>query len=227
MPVERYGVLKGIVVDSKEERDDDKPHYQIHIEGEEGVHYRVAVNVMSSSPQSEVLYLADDNFNAEAITILPTMDNGYIPINNDNQEIALDYIRSNLFDPTLMRALPHDESGPDNDLNDFMHKYIKKAKVEQAMVYVYGSRFDPEDQEEEDHVFDFGPTDGMHNVHMNQGNDKDGRWGRDNGVFHDGGILIQFENNWVAIFLAFLSQSWCTNDDGHPTEQCTHLDGQR
>ncbi|EEM80937.1 YukJ family protein [Bacillus thuringiensis] len=225
MPVENYGVLKGIVMDSKEERDNNTPHYQIHIEGEEGVNYRVAVNVMSSSAQSEVLYLADDNFNAEAITILPTMDNGYTPIDNDNQEIALDYIRSNLFDPKLMKALPHDRTGPDNDLNDFMHKYIKKAKAEKATVYVYGSKFGPENNR--DRVFNFRPTNGMHNVHMNQGNDKHGRWGRDNGVLHDGGILIQFENNWVAIFLAFLSQSWCTDEDGHPTEQCTHLDRQR
>ncbi|WP_320619714.1 DUF2278 family protein [Bacillus mycoides] len=29
-------------------------------------------------------------------------------------------------------------------------------------------------------------------------------------------MLIQFEDHWVAIFLAFLSQSWCTDDDGHP-----------
>lgn len=223
MPVSNYGVLKGIVLNSKEERDPDTPHYQIHMVGEEGVDYRIAVNVMSSSEESEVLYLADDNFSAEAITILPGMDNGYTPINKSNQEIALDYVRSKLFNPALMEALPYNETGPNNDLNDFLHKYITKAKEEQASVYIYGSKFGPE--KKKDKVFKFEPTNGMHNVHMNQGNG--GRWKGDNGTWHDGGILIQFQDHWVAVFLAFLSQSWCTDEQGQPIKKCTHKDVER
>ncbi len=45
---------------------------------------------------------------------------------------------------------------------------------------------------------------------MNQGNVE--KWKGDNGIWQDGGILIQFEKEeeWVGIFLAFQSQSWCT-----------------
>ncbi|MFD1910146.1 DUF2278 family protein [Paenibacillus rhizoplanae] len=49
----------------------------------------------------------------------------------------------------------------------------------------------------------------------------------ENGTWQDGGVLIHFENEhrWVAIFLAFQSQSWCTNDQGDatkPVSECNH-----
>ncbi|MGM1023434.1 MAG: DUF2278 family protein [Bacillota bacterium] len=47
----------------------------------------------------------------------------------------------------------------------------------------------------------------------------DGKEERDNSTpWQDGGLLVQFKDKWVAIFLAFLSQSWCTDEKGHSTE---------
>ncbi|PDZ61383.1 YukJ family protein [Bacillus thuringiensis] len=224
MPVKHYGVLKGIAIDRKEERQDLKsPHYQILMIGEENVKYRIAVNAQSLAEQPELLYLVDESFDASAITILPTMDNGFTPIDENNKEIALDYLRSGLFDPSRMKTLPSNLEGKNNDLHDLFNKYIPKAISEEATIYIYGSKFGPE--KKEDKVFHFKPTNGMHNVHMNQGNeDKPGRqkdFSKDNGIYHDGGILIQYnDDHWVAIFLAFLSQSWCTDDRGYPTEMC-------
>ncbi|MGW8442060.1 DUF2278 family protein [Paenibacillus sp. S33] len=224
MPVRNYGVLKGFAKEGREERDNNSPHYQILVIGEDNTKYRIAVNVMSNSSESEVLYLADENFDASSITILPTMKNGFTPINENNREIALDYIRGDLFDPSKMVPLKHNLSGSENDLNDFIQKYIQKAIEEKAPIYIYGSKFGPERQK--DKVFGFEPTNGIHNVHMNQGNeDKPGRqkdWARDNGTWHDGGILIQYQEKWVAIFLSFLSQSWCTDDRGYAAEVCDH-----
>lgn len=220
MPVKKFGVLKCKVVAYKEERDDQDPHFQIEVVDGLDIHYRIAVNVMSSSAQSEVLYLVDENFNAPVITTLPDMDLGYIPINENNREIALDYIRSPLFDSSAMQPLPHNIFGPDNDLNDLMTKYIQKAIDDEATLYVYGSRWGPEGTR--DKTFRFKPGNGMHNIHMNQGNE--GRWKGDNGAYQDGGLLIQFEEKWVGIFLAFLSQSWCTDDRGHSTEFCDHTE---
>jgi len=51
---------------------------------------------------------------------------------------------------------------------------------------------------------------------MNQGNS--GRFAEDDGVWQDGGLLLQFPDTgqWVAIFLAFQSQAWHTDDStGH------------
>jgi hypothetical protein len=53
---------------------------------------------------------------------------------------------------------------------------------------------------------------------MNQGNPS-GSHSQDNGVWQDGGLIIQFprENQWVAIFLKFQSQAWHSNDEtAHP-----------
>ena len=75
-----------------------------------------------------------------------------------------------------------------------------------------------------DKIFGFRPGNGVHDIHMNQGNS--GRFRDDDGVWQDGGLLFQFpgEDRWVAIFLAFQSQAWHTDDTtGHaivdaPTE---------
>ncbi|HEY8720391.1 DUF2278 family protein [Pengzhenrongella sp.] len=67
-----------------------------------------------------------------------------------------------------------------------------------------------------DKVFGFLPGNGVHDVHMNQGNG--GSFGRDDGVWQDGGLLLHLvtEQRWVAIFLAFQSQAWHTDDvTGH------------
>jgi hypothetical protein len=51
---------------------------------------------------------------------------------------------------------------------------------------------------------------------MNQGNDP--TFKKDDGVWQDGGLLIHFpaHDQWVAIFLAFQSQAWHTDDKtGH------------
>ena len=66
---------------------------------------------------------------------------------------------------------------------------------------------------------------GIHDIHMNQGNVE--KWKGDNGIWQDGGILIHFEKEeeWIGIFLAFQSQSWCTDDEGHarvPVEHCDY-----
>ena len=41
------------------------PHYQVHLQGETGVDYRIAINVKSQSYPSEVLYFASNNIKSE------------------------------------------------------------------------------------------------------------------------------------------------------------------
>ena len=54
MPLARYGVLTGRVVDRRAEGGTDTPHYQVHVRGGE-VEFRVAVNVLSQQHPSELL----------------------------------------------------------------------------------------------------------------------------------------------------------------------------
>ncbi|UOY89425.1 YukJ family protein [Bacillus glycinifermentans] len=213
MPVEHYGVLKGTVVRTERDPINDRtPHLDIYVAGENGRHYRCAVNVKSSD-QSKVLYYADNDFDASQITILPGIPVGYQALheNSANHQIAIDYIRGNLFNAADMKPLPHTLPGEKNDLYEFLEEYANKAKNDQhAAIYVYGSKFDT--------------GLGMHNIHMNQGNPRGSRWENDNGTWKDGGILIQFENSWAAVFLAFQTQSWCTDRDGQPIRFCDHTE---
>ena len=111
---------------------------------------------------------------------------------------------------------PPDVSGPDNDLNDFIDHYVERAMADpNAEVYAFGQRWGPE-AHQPDKIFHFQPGNGVHDMHMNQGNDA-GHRGED-GVWQDGGLLIHFPSpsQWVAIFLAFQSQAWHTDDtNGH------------
>ncbi|WP_157349857.1 YukJ family protein, partial [Bacillus sp. EE-W1] len=167
---------------------------------------------------SEVLYFASDDFNSEEITHLPGLQEGFTRIRNNNPEIGIDFIRGKLFDSKQMIPLPNQEVGPDNDLYDKLNNYIQKAKDKQANIYAFGDIW--ENEPKEDKYFGFYPGNGIHDIHMNQGNLK--RWQGDDGIWQDGALLIHFENKdneskdkWVGIFLAFQSQSWCTDEQGH------------
>jgi uncharacterized protein YukJ len=126
----------------------------------------------------------------------------------------LDFIRANLFDRKSMRPLPATAPGPDNDLADKLHHFVDRAQADaDARLYAFGERWGPENGLP-DKIFDFSPGNGVHDIHMNQGNT--GRFTRDDGVWQDGALLFRFGEQWSAVFLAFQSQSWHTDDrTGH------------
>ncbi|MBN1983303.1 MAG: DUF2278 family protein [Chitinivibrionales bacterium] len=212
MPLKEYGVLKGFVVDTKA-GSNSSPHYEIRIvDSKED--WRIAVNTKSQASPSDVLYIVDDNFNHPLCDVFLKLPNGYTS-KKDNPQIGLDFIRSNLFKINDMIPLPCTIPGPNNDLNELIDKYIQLAsRDENVEVYAFGERWPKTD--EKDKYFGFRPQQGIHDIHMNQGNA--GKWKEDDGVRQDGALLIYFSNQkkWVAIFLAFQSQSFHTDDTtGH------------
>ena len=215
MPLARYGVLKGKAIDAKREDNQSTPHYQVHILAG-GVHYRIAVNVKSQASPSELLYLVNDNFQHPITAHLPDLTEGFTPQTSAPGGRALDYIRANLFSRTDMRTLPASLPGPNNDLSDQLEHFIQRAIQEaDASVYAFGQRWGPE-ATTKDKIFNFLPGNGIHDIHMNQGNVAP--FLGDDGVWQDGGLMLQFPatQQWVAIFLAFQSQAWHTDDrTGH------------
>jgi uncharacterized protein YukJ len=117
MPLARYGVLAGRVIDRVSEGGTDTPHYQIQMRGG-GVDFRVAVNVLSKQHPSELLYLADEAFRHPVVPELPNLPDGFTLLPSRPGGLALDFIRANLFDPTMLRPVPATAPGPDNDLAD-------------------------------------------------------------------------------------------------------------
>ncbi|MED1287805.1 DUF2278 family protein, partial [Bacillus mycoides] len=97
-------------------------------------------------------------------------------------------------------------------LDKLLHYLLQAKNNPEVDIYAYGEKI----------------PHGIHDVHMNQGNVEEHR--EDDGIWQDGGLLLHFKNTneWVAIFLAFQSQSWCTDDEGHltkPVEECNHTSG--
>jgi uncharacterized protein YukJ len=215
MPLKKYGVLAGRVVDHRREAGKSSPHYQIHLVAA-GVDFRLAVNVLSSVAPSELLYLVDEDFRHPLLDRLAAMPDGFTALRSAPGDIALDFVRGNLFDRTRMRPLPPDVTGPDNDLADVLDRVVARAENdENARLFAFGDRFGPEDGKP-DKIFRFLPGNGIHDIHMNQGNDP--RHVDDDGVWQDGALLANFPDaaRWVAVFLAFQSQSWDTDDvTGH------------
>lgn len=215
MPLASYGVLAGRVLDRRAEGDADTPHFQIRVRGGE-TEFRVAVNVLSQQSPPELLYVADEAFRHPQVQTLPELPDGFTALPSRAGGLALDYIRGNLFDRQAMRPLPANKPGPDNDLADKLDHYVARAATNPAArLYAFGQRWGPEPTLP-DKVFGFSPGNGVHDIHMNQGNS--GQFRRDDGVFQDGGLLLHYPDTdqWVAIFLAFQNQSWHTDDHtGH------------
>jgi hypothetical protein len=115
-----------------------------------------------------------------------------------------------------MRPLPFSVPGFDNDLNEKIDRVMQRAVADEAaLVYAFGERWGPE-RNKKDKYFGFLPGNGIHDIHMNQGNAQ--RFVGDDGVYQDGGLLVQFpdQHEWIAVFLKFQSQAWHTDDrTGH------------
>ena len=215
MPLKRYGVLKGSVVVARREDDSDSPHYQVHVRAN-STSYRVAVNVKSQMSPSELLFLVDESFRHPVTAGLPELPYGFTGLQPGPGSLALDFIRGNLFDRQRLQTIPHNLPGPDNDLSDRVEYYVGRAKGEQGSeVYAFGEPWGPE-QDQRDKIFGFMPGNGIHDIHMNQGNHP--QFARDDGVWQDGALIFRFPSTeqWVAVFLAFQSQAWHTDDvTGH------------
>lgn len=214
MSLKRYGVLKGkVVAGRRDNRRDPTPHYQIHVVANLE-NFRVPVNVKSCKRPSELLFLVNTSFDHPVLDFLPRLAPGFtpLPVHQQWETLNLDYIRGNLFDPQQMRPLPPDLPGPDNDLYDLIDHYVARAEADKTSTfYAFGEHWGPE--RARDKIFHFRPGQGLHDIHMNQGNVTP-EFMRDNGVWQDGGLFFHFPqlSQWVAIFLAFQSQVWHTND---------------
>ncbi|MBT9292961.1 DUF2278 family protein [Prosthecodimorpha staleyi] len=211
----KYGCLKGRPIRNRLATG-AKPHYQIEVTAK-GVKYRIAINVRSQDG-SEVEFLVRSRFEHPITDRLGALEAGFHIAEPKPDGIALDFIRGNLMQPWEMKPLPLSSNGPDNDLNDKIDAYVQRAMSDEtAMIYAFGDRWGPEPQKE-DGYFGFLPGNGIHDIHMNQGNPI-GRHSEDNGPWQDGGLLFQFieTGQWVAIFLKFQTQAWHTDDaTGHP-----------
>lgn len=214
MPLGNYGLLKGKAIEVRL-GSGRSPHYQVYLV-DDTTDYRISINVQSALTPSELEYLVVENFHHPTTALVEPLELGFTELERKPGTGALDYIRGNLFDRALMKPLPFNIPGVDNDLNEKIDRVMQRAMAdENSVIYAFGERWGPEGNRK-DKYFGFLPGNGIHNIHMNQSNV--GRFVGDDGVWQDGGLLVNFpdSNHWIAIFLKFQSQGWHTDDNkGH------------
>ena len=214
MALRSYGVLKGKAIEVRLGAG-QSPHYQVQVI-DDTTDYRIAVNVKSQLPPSEVEFIVIERFEHPITAVVEAFPRGVKTLERKPGTGALDFIRGNLVDRSKMRPLPFSVPGFDNDLNEKIDRVMQRAVAdESALVYAFGERWGPESGVK-DKYFGFLPGNGVHDIHMNQGNT--GRFVGDDGVYQDGGLLLHFpdQREWTAVFLKFQSQAWHTDDQtGH------------
>ncbi|MGI4853976.1 MAG: YukJ family protein [Janthinobacterium lividum] len=223
MPIQSYSLLKGTPTAGKVVSG-ASAHYQITVQATGGP-FTVAVNIQSVDG-SEVLYAIKPNFTPPMpLTAVPS---GIEKLASRPGSLALDFVREMIAGkPMIQRSemalLPIAQNTAhfvaEVEKHDRLHEQKQHALsnavvalLNQAMsehgslVYAFGSAF-----------ADSGVTDGIHDIHMNQGNALNNHGG-DNGIWQDGALFIYLpkEKSYTAVFIAFQNESWHTDNSGNP-----------
>ena len=216
-----YGVLRGRPDRYKREDNTATPHLQIRVLEASGQPWRIAVNVQSDSGSNVGFWVVDPLAGHPLLASLPGLASGFNTVAK-NADHALDYVKAPLFDWKRGRILPPSGSASGDDLQDLLSLYLDQCKAAGGEIYAYGAKFDRNLHKPID--LEFGNTDGLHgihDIHLNQGNV--GSHAGDNGVFHDGGLILAFPDRYVGLFLGFQTQRIPTDAVGNAVPGATPL----
>ncbi len=227
MGIVSYSVLKGRPTGGKVVKGTGT-HYQIEVTAAGGP-FTVAVNI-ESFDGSEVLYRIEPGFVPPSAVGLAGLASGITRLQSVAGGLALDFVREEIGGkPMITRAemtlLPiagsakhvrdeerHAEAVREHALENAVVTLIQEAiAAGDATLYAFGSAY-----------ADSGRVDGIHDIHMNQGNPASGGHAGDNGVWQDGAMFLEMPGKtgapaaWTAIFIAFQTELWSTNGSGSP-----------
>jgi uncharacterized protein YukJ len=215
-----YGVLRGKL--DRWKREDPpagspkSPHLQIRLIDGQGKPWRIPVNVRSGDPAKSlvIFHRADPLLSHPILDGLTALPPGLTDLNHKprSPSNALDYSRAPLFDMMTGIALPPTGPGKDDDLQDVVSRQLNDLKVNGGDLFAFGSHF--HDAAPKPGIdTEFGTRDGMHDIHMNQGNAPH-EHDEDNGVFNDGGLILRFPDHVTGLFFRFKTQFLPTDANG-------------
>jgi len=208
-----YGVLRGRMDRFTREDGASSPHLQVRLLEDGGQPWRIAVNVQSNTGSNVAFWVVDPLPDHPVLAPLASLPSGFSTVTR-NADHALDYVKAPLFDWAQGRRLPPSGAASADDLQDLLALLLDQCKAAGGEVFAFGAKFEQNLHKPIDAAF--GNTDGLHgihDIHMNQGN-VDGHAG-DNGVFHDGGLILKFPDRFLGVFLAFQSQKVPTDAAGN------------
>lgn len=226
MPVTDYGVVIGAF--DHFDRDDANNYgnfYHGHIfvrvpgptSGSTNL-YNCAVDV--KYPNGMVEYFVPTNLDQTKFTTVHAMSDGFHSLASNPTSGALDYVRNPLLSQPLgclaifyaiLQAFTHknyqvwNQNVGGSALNDLEAFLQADGGIQRA--YIFGARYQNANQ---------NPPQGMHDVHMNQG-DPPGSFQHLDGIWQDGGVIVERPSGMLAgFFVKFVTQTLNTNDQGLP-----------
>ena len=210
MPIPNYSVLKGDPQPGQVTG--FHPHFRVPVETGRAS-FTIDVNVQSFD-NSEVLYAILENFTPAAADALLALPDGVTQLQHQPGGLSLDYVRMTaegvpVITSDQMALLP---IGNRRDLHDRVETVVNQAIEDDAgVVFAFGSSY-----------ADSNGTSGIHDIHMNQGNPLNSH-GQDNGIWQDGALFVYLPsaNQWIAVFIAFQTESWNTDGRGNPVGSVT------
>lgn len=216
MPIQNYGVLKARPLQGVNATA-SSPHYQVLVADANETQFRLAINVQSQDQPTNLQYYVAQNFQHAITSQLLALPSTYLALASQTGGLALDYIRSGLFPLDQVEQLF--AIATENQLSQLLDGQIQQAIADpNAFICAFGQRW-PETNTP-DQPFGFVPDNGIHDIHMNQG-DEDSAFASENGTWQDGALLLYLAatQQWTAVFLKFQTQSWQTDDNGQPLNQ--------
>lgn len=213
-----YGVLIGDLV--SHERDPDENfgqwfHLKIKVDAA-GVEYEGAIDVDSKTSDIGVEWRVVPIAEKDIAPVL-AMGDGFHDLPSTPTSGAIDYIRSPMFrvklgcvfvmmPSPLLKLLMKLFEGLLNQWTQGNYLQASEALEEvldgAGKCLVWGEPYTSDN--------------GLHNIHQNQG-DPPGDWYEANGIWQDGGTIVQKpDGSWVAFINKFTSQAYTTNDLGQP-----------
>jgi uncharacterized protein YukJ len=215
MPLPHYSVLKGDPVSGQVQynKAGKNPHYHIKLKAGSKT-FEIAINIQSDDG-SEVLYTVDHAFVPPDPAGLGALPMGVTPLPSKPGGLALDFVREQvdgtaMVERAAMTLLPtaYPAGNRHNALHNEVVDLLNRAVADPSgVIYAFGDTF-----------ADQGAVSGIHDIHMNQGNPKKGGHQGDNGIWQDGATFVNLPatKTWLAVFIAFQSESWNTDSHGNP-----------
>ncbi|MCA9707754.1 MAG: DUF2278 family protein [Myxococcales bacterium] len=212
-----YGVLRGPITDYFRDDPDDYGKYyhgNLRVQAPNG-EYRCAIDVDAKSSAVGVEWRVVE-LRADELASVLSLGVGYHDLATSSSSGALDYIRSPMFAARtgcvaiIMGLLGKKldvstlwKKGSDIDALSDLEPLVQSTRNAGLHALVFGEPF--------------SSGLGLHNIHQNQGDPAGSIWYQSNGTWQDGcTVLQQSADTWVAFMNKFSTQSYATDDFGHP-----------
>jgi uncharacterized protein YukJ len=217
MPLHSYGVLKGSLFTPQEQTyQGDWFHGIFYLTVPGTAIPQRCVTDFSNATANLIQYRIFNNLNASLLANIASLPDGFTELGtgptNGPTSGALDYARSPYLGPG--------DGWIVSDGIVAVQELQTQLSANPGKLFVFGEPFTDPSPVNEDGV---QSQNGMHNVHMNQGDPAVSSDGRDHqaddGIWQDGATIFMNADGSVSAFCSkFVSQTFNTNDQGLPAQ---------